>query len=68
MHGTRKRFLPALACGTALAFLGGCGVIIHDGGSMFAAVMTGGALFILGFSVVVFRGLRRIAELLSAIH
>jgi arginine exporter protein ArgO len=68
MDGNTKRLLLAILCGMALGLLGGAGVVVHDGKNMSAGVVTGGVLFLLGFGVVVSRPLRRIAELLSAIH
>ncbi len=68
MGPTKKRLLLAILFGMALGLLGGGGVVVHDGKGIFVGAMTGGVLFVFGFGLVLFRGLRRIAELLSAIH
>ena len=68
MDPTKKRLLLAILFGMALGLLGGGGVVVHDGKSMFAGAMTGGVLFVFGFGLVFSSRLRRIAELLSAIH
>jgi membrane associated rhomboid family serine protease len=68
MADAKKRLLLAILFGMALGILGGCGTVIHDGENIRAGVITGAALFALGFGVVYSRCLRRIAELVSAIH
>jgi hypothetical protein len=68
MDCSKKRLLLAVLFGMALGLLGGGGVVVHDGKGIFAGAVTGWALFVFGFGLVFSRELRRIAELLSAIH